>query len=84
MIREPASGGSDATRASPAEKCGFSRIAIQSASSRTKNVIGATLVGITLRCRGAAESFVARTPPESKVAGCGDNRPHPTAPVMQS
>ena len=47
---------------------------IQSASSRTKNVIGATLVGMTRRLPEAESS---------RVAGCGDSRPHPTAPVRQ-
>ena len=48
--------------------------AIHSASSRTKNVIGATLVGTT-----------RRVPVELSwsMAGCGDRRPQPTAPVMQ-
>ena len=45
-------------------RCGV----IQSASSRTKNVIGATLVGITRRLPAAVSS---------SVAGCGD-KPSPT------
>ena len=49
---------------------------IQSASSRTKNVMGATLVGITRRRPFPSEA--------SRVAGCGDKRPQPTAPVRQS
>ena len=42
------------------------------------------------RCRGAVgpslvpSDGVFLEPPESRVAGCGDNLPHPTAPVMQS
>ena len=51
---------------------GSRRGIIQSASSRTKNAIGATLVGMTRRPRGDQAS---------SVAGCGDSRPHPTAPV---
>src|SRR6185437_5283468 len=49
--------------------------AIHSASSRTKNVMGATLVGTTLR-----------PPPEesSSIAGCGVSLPHPIAPVRHS
>ena len=48
---------------------------IQSDSSRTKKVMGATLVGITRRLPSAESS---------SVAGCGDRRPQPTAPVRQS
>ena len=48
---------------------------IQSASSRTKNVIGATLVGMTRRLPELESS---------SVAGCGDSRPQPTAPVRHS
>ena len=45
---------------------------IQSQSLRTKNVRGATLDGTIRR---------ACPPPSTSTAGCGDNRPHPIAPV---
>jgi hypothetical protein len=52
----------------------------QSESSRTKKVTGATLVGMTRRRGAGSPSAVA----SASVAGCGDRRPHPTAPVKHS
>jgi len=49
--------------------------AIHSAASRTKNVMGATLVGTTLRPLPAESS---------SIAGWGESLPQPTAPVRQS
>ena len=59
------------TRCAPQPPTPRRAYAIHSASSRTKNVIGATLLGVTFRPRSAEST---------SIAGCGENLPQPTAP----